>query len=212
MEKKALYELLIPKDRDLDRIAEEAIENPSIISYLTAGLENDNARIKYGCLNTMVLLSEKNPGVLYPFFDLFSSFLKSEKNVVKLGSIKILSNLTPVDTEKKFDKIFETYFAFMKDPEMTTAANVSKGSATIAKVKPYLREKIVNQLLTVSHQHYKTVECKNILIGHVITALDKMFKDTENKKPVLDFVKENSNNPWKGTKQRAEKFLKKHNQ
>ncbi|NOG45774.1 MAG: hypothetical protein HND50_11095 [Calditrichaeota bacterium] len=209
MEKEKIFDSLIPKDRNLDRIATEADKNPELVSYLLEGVQNKNVRIKYGCFNTLVLISEKKPELLYPHFDLFVEYLNSDNNIFKLGSIKMISNLSKVDSQKKFDKIFDKFYSFIRDPEMTPAANVSKGSIIIAKAKPHLTENITNQLLTVSQTKYKTKECKNILIGHVISSFDKMFNKLEYKDMVMQFVEKNLNNPWKGTKSKAEKFLKK---
>ena len=141
---------------------------------------------------------------------MFVEYLNSSINIVKLGGIKIISNLSKVDSKNKFDKIFDTFYSFISDPEMTTAANVSKGSSIIAKAKSHLTENITNQLLKVSNIKYKTEECKNILIGHVIVSFDKMFKQLKDKSTVIEFVENNMNNPRKGTKNKAGKFLKKY--
>lgn len=210
MEKEKLYSRLIPKERDLGKIASESVNNSEIVPYLLEGVQNENVRISYGCFNTLVLISEKNPELLYPHFDLFANYLNSDNNIIKLGGIKIISNLSIIDSKNKFDEIFDEFYSFISDPELTTAANVSKGSSIIAKAKPYLVEKITNQLLKVSQTKYKTEECKNILLGHIINSLDKMFNQLENKSSVLEFVERSTNNTWKGTKSKAEKFLQKH--
>lgn len=210
MEKKKLYIRLIPKERNLDKIATESIKNPEIVLYLLEGVQSKNVRIRYGCFNTLIKISEQNPKILYPYFDLFVEYLNSENNIVKLGGIKIISNLSKVDNKNKFDKIFDKFYSFITDPAMTTAANVSKGSSIIAKAKPYLTKNITNQLLKVLLTKYKTEECKNILLGHVIVTFDKIFMQIDNKNLVLDFVEMNADNTRKATKNKAEKFLKKY--
>jgi len=210
MEKEELYEKLIPKDRNLDEIAREAIKNSKIISYLLDGVEYKNARVKFGCFNTLVLISENEPELLYPYFDLFAENLDSDNNFFKLGAIIIIAHLSKVDRMKKFDRIFDKFYSFIADPAMTTAANVVKGSPVIVKAKPYLTERIVNQLQKISRIHYKTDECKNILIGHVIVSLDKIFEQAKNKSVILDFVKSSEDNDWKATRHKAHDFLKKH--
>lgn len=210
MKKEILYKKFIPRDRNLDKIAIDAIKTPEIIQHLLDGVKEKNARVKFGCFNTLVLISEKEPKLLYPHFDLFAEYLNSDNRIIKLGGINIIANLSSVDDKKKFDKIFDKFYSFITDPAMTAAANLSKGSSTIAKAKPYLTEVISNQLLKVAKTKYKTDECKNILIGHIITSFDKMFMQLENKKPVLDFVKKNVNNSWKATETKAQKFLKKY--
>ena len=210
MEKEELYEKLIPKDRNLDEIAAEAIKNSEIISYLLEGLEYKNARTKFGCFNTLVLVSERTPELLYPYFDSFAEKLDSDNNFFKLGAIRIIANLSKVDSKNKFDRIFDTFYSFIADPAMTTAANVVKGSPIIAKAKPYMTEKIVNQLLSVSKNKYKTSECKNILLGQVIVSFEKFFMQIKDKNLVLDFVKSNADSNRKATQNKAQKFLKKY--
>lgn len=210
MKKEELYEKFIPKDRDLDKIALKTIEDPEVLPYLLEGMNEKSARVKFGCFNTLVLISEKEPEVIYPYFDSFADCLNSDNKIIKLGGIKILSNLSRVDGDKKFDRIFDKYYSFISDPAMTAAANASKGSSIIAEAKPYLAERISDQLLKVNEFTYKTEECKNILIGHVISAFDKIILLLENRSPVLDFVKNNTDNPWNATRTKAQKFLKKY--
>jgi hypothetical protein len=140
----------------------------------------------------------------------FAEYLNSDNNIIKLSGIKIIAQLSPVDSKHKFENIFDKFYSFISDPKMTTAASVCKGSAVIVQTKPYLKEKIVTQLLKVSKTTYKTEDYKSILIGHVIVSFGKIFKQLNDIDSVMDFVKKNSNSPWKATKSKAEKFLKKY--
>jgi len=58
----------------------------------------------------------KSPVLLYDRFDFFPEILDWENNFHRWGAIMILSNLVSVDSEKKFDPIFEKYFAPIKGP------------------------------------------------------------------------------------------------
>jgi hypothetical protein len=61
MEKQDVYKMIIPKERDLKQIAKLATSSPEIINYLITGISEEDARIKYGCSNTLVIIGEKNP-------------------------------------------------------------------------------------------------------------------------------------------------------
>ncbi len=209
MNRTTLYERLIPKDRDLGKIAKEASNNNELLSFLVEGVDHKNTRVKYGCLNTLVLMSETYPKSIYPYFDVFAEYLTSDKTIVKLSGIKILSNLSVVDTDNKIEAIYDTLFAFIEDPEMTPAANLVKGAKTIAKAKPQLKESIINTLLKTTSITYKTEECKNILIGHVINTLSSSHIRSAKEHEILDFIKKQVNNPWKGTATKAKKFVAK---
>jgi len=209
MNKQDLFNEFIPKDRNLQLVAGIVIKSPEVLKYLVSGLNETDARIKYGCNNTLLILSEKKPEIIYLYFDVFKDYLKSENKFIKWSAILIIANLTRCDNKKKFDEIFNSYFSEIKGPIMITAANIVKGAAVIAKAKPYLIKRITKELLKVKNAKYQTDECLNIVIGHTISSLDKFFRQIKNQVEVLDFVRNSIDNHRKPTKNKAEKFIKK---
>ena len=209
MNKQDLFNEFIPKNRDLQRVASLVIKSPEILKYLVSGINEKDARIKYGCNNTLLILGEKKPEIIYPYFDVFRDNLKSENKFIKWSAILIIANLTRCDKKKIFDKIFNSYFSEIKGPVMITAANIVKGAAVIAKAKPYLIEKITIELFKVRNAKYQTSECMNIVIGHIISSFDKFFSQIKDQDKVLEFVRNNTNNRRMPTRNRAEKFIKK---
>jgi hypothetical protein len=209
MDKQHLYNRLIQKERNLQQIAEMAVKSPEIVNYLILGIKEDAVRIKYGCNNTLIIISEKKPELVYPHFDVFKNNLNSGNKILKWSAIIVIANITRCDNKNKFDEIFNLYFSDIRGPIMITAANIVKGSSIIAKAKPYLTEKITNELFKIKKANYQTDECLNIVIGHAISSFDKFFTQINNKKEVLDFVRDQINNSRKPTRNKAEKFIKK---
>jgi hypothetical protein len=209
MNKQNLFNEFIPKVRNLKHVADLAIKLPEVLEYLVSGLNETDARIKYGCNNTLLILSEKNPEFIYPYFDVFKDYLKSENKFIKWSAILSIANLTKCDNKKKFDEIFNFYFSEIKGPVMITAANIIKGASVIAKAKPYLTEKITKELLKVKNAKYQTDECLNIVIGHTISSFDKFFRQIKDQDEVLDFVRISINNRRNPTRAKAEKFINK---
>lgn len=209
MKKQDIFNEFIPKGRDLQKVAGMVIESPGVLKYLISGLNETEIRIKYGCNNTLLLLSEKKPEIIYPYFDVFKDFLKSGNKIMKWTAILIIANLTRCDNKKKFDEIFNLYFSEIKGPVMITAANIIKGSGIIARAKPYLTEKITKELLKVKNAKYQTDECLNIVVGHTISSFDKFFSQIKDQDKVLDFVRININNSRHPTRNKAEKFINK---
>ncbi len=74
---------------------------------------------------------------------------------------------------------------------------------------PYLTKRITKELLKIKDAEYQTPECKNVVLGHVISSFDNIFKQVENKIEVVNLVKAQADNPGKPTKNKAEKFIKK---
>jgi hypothetical protein len=209
MNKQDLFNRLTVKERNLKQIAELAVGSPGLVKYLFSGIKEEKAHIKYGCNNTLLIISEKAPELLYPHFEIFKAYLSSENKFIKWTAILIIANLTRCDNTNNFDAIFNSYFSEITGPVMITAANIIKGAAVIAKAKPYRTEGIIHELFKIKDARYQTNECLNIVIGHTITSFDKFFEQISNKREVLDFVKDFINNSRTQTRNKAEKFIKK---
>lgn len=206
MNKQALYERLDPK---LDQIADMAINDPSIVKLLFDGLSEDNPRIKYGCSNTLIIISGKQPDMLYPYFSLFEQQLKNENKFVRRAAIIVIANLTKVNHENRFDRIFSKYYSEIAGPNVTSASYIIRGSAVIAKAKPYLTKKITEELFKIKRARFQTPECRNVALGYMISSFDKFFEQVENKKEIINLINEQTDNLRKPTKNKADRFIKK---
>ncbi len=209
MDRQDIFTRMIVKERNLQQTAKMTINSPEIVKYLILGIEEENVRIKYGCNNTLLIISEKTPELVYPHFHIFKDCLSSEKKIIKWTAILIIANLTRCDNKNKFDEIFNSYFSEITGPVMITAANIIKGAAVIATAKPYLTEKIIRELFKIREARYQTDECLNIVIGHTISSFDKFYKQITCKGEVLEFVRGFINNSRTPTRNKAQKFIDK---
>jgi hypothetical protein len=207
----AIIDQISQKGFDKDKIAREVIKNPELLAELIEGLQSDKAQTRYGCEKVLRAISEQRPDVLYPYFDSFVKMLDSANSFLKWGAIITIGNLASLDSENKFEKIYAKYFAPVHGPVMITAANIIESASKIALAKPHLREKITKEILKVNNAKYQTDECRNVAIGHAIDSLDRYFEQIKNKKPVMDFVRQQLENTRAPVRKRAEKFVKKHN-
>jgi hypothetical protein len=190
-------------------IADRIIGNPELLPEIIEGLSADKARTKYGCAKVLRLLSEKKPELLYSWFDLFAGLLDSDNSFLKWDAIHIIGSLAAVDTEGKFEKVMDRYFAPIPGPVLITAANVIGGVAMIALAKPALTERITGEILKVENARYQTDECRNVALGQVIDSFDRFFDQIEDKGPVIALAQRQLNNTRHATRKKAEKFLKK---
>ena len=67
----SLLQQIARKNSDKDKIAEKVIEDTNYLPELISGLQASEARIKYGSNKVLIIISEKNPAVLYPKLDFF---------------------------------------------------------------------------------------------------------------------------------------------
>lgn len=198
------------KESNKEEIAAAVIERPDLLEELFEGLNSDKASVKYGCEKVLRIISEKAPSVLYPWIDFFIDLLDSEDNFLKWGAIFVIANLAAVDSERKFEGIFDRYFEPIRGPVLIAAANVVKAAARIALAKPELADRIAGDLLKVEEATYQTAACRDIALGHAIDSLDRFFDRLEDKQPVEEFIRRQQENPRNATRRRAEAFVKKH--
>lgn len=75
------------KGSDKEKIAEQIIKNPILLSEVFDGLTAKQAAIKYGCEKVLRFISEKDPKILYSKFDFFVKMLDSEKAMITASNI-----------------------------------------------------------------------------------------------------------------------------
>jgi hypothetical protein len=195
---------------NLQAVAERIVGRPSMLPDVFAGLRADKAKIRYGCLKVLRLLSEKRPAVLYPEFDQFAGLLGSENTILKWGAIIIVGNLVVVDSDNKIDALLDRYLQPISGPVLITAANTIGGAAKVALAKPRLMDKVVRALLQVETAKFHTPECRNVALGHVLKALDLVFEHVRDRQLVMAFAKRQLRNRRNAVKLRARTFLKEH--
>jgi hypothetical protein len=204
----SLLSNLEKKNADVESIAEKALRDEKALSEAMEGISSNKARIKYGSAKVLRIIGERNPQVLYPKWDFIANMLSSANTFLKCDGVFILGHLTRVDSENKIQHLFDKLYSLLDDESMITAANLIGVSAVIAKAKPELQTKITNKLLSIDRTHHSS-ECKNVLKGHAIVALETYFEDSKDKKRILDFMRAELKNTRPSTRGRAKKFLKK---
>lgn len=187
-------------------------EQPEALQDIVEGTGSSKPAIRYGCSKALMGLSVECPDRLYPFMDSFVSLLDGKYRILTWNALAIIANLARVDLDKKFDKIFEKYYGFLNDPYMVTVSNVVGNSTKIALSKPYLLDRIVDELLRVEDivlTPHLSEECKRVIAQQAIEAFDTLFDKTKEKDKVLLFVKGHLNSPRKTLRLLAENFMKK---
>jgi hypothetical protein len=189
-------------------LARKAINDPRPVAQILEGLNADKARIKYGCVKALRLISERRPEALYPHFDFFVRLLDHENKIFQWNAAFVLSHLTRVDRRDRFAPIFKKYFSPVAGPVMITAANVIQGGSRIAQAKPHWADRIAGEILKVAKARYQTAECRNVAISHAITALGEMLPLLRRPDPVVQFVRKQTRSPRPATRKKAERFLR----
>ncbi len=144
--------------------------------------------------------------------DSFIDLLDSKYRILTWNALAIIANLARVDEDKKFDAIFDKYYGFLNEAYLVTVANVVGNSGKIALAKPYLINRITNELLKVENLSvtpHLTEECKRVLAEKAIECFDMFFDRIHNKDRVLSFARKYVGSSRKTLKVKADKFLRK---
>lgn len=211
MESKLLGKLA-DKSITTKELFETVEQNSDLIPQLLKGISSSKASIRYGCAKVLMDLSAVHPELLYEYMDSFISLLDSKYRILIWNAMAIVANLAKVDKEKRFDAAFDKYYSFMNDEYMVTVANVVGHSGKIALAKPYLIDKITNELLKVDNisvTPHLTEECRRVIAENAIKSFDQFFDKVKQKRRVISFVEKYALSPRKTLKVTAENFLKK---
>ena len=129
---------LTDKNADIQKMAEKAIGDKTVLSELLEGLEVKEETYRYNCHKVLMLISQKRPEMLYTAWDYLVGHLSSVNSYHKMSAILLLANIISVDKENRFDDIFDVFYGLLDDRSMVVTYYVTSSSAKIIHAKPHL--------------------------------------------------------------------------
>lgn len=205
----------IQEKPDEDQFISEVLENTDVIPLLFSIIETDKGKIKFYCNKVIQIISERQPQLIYPYFNEVANLIHASNSFIKWGAIITLSNLIAVDEDNRFAAIYEEYLDLIDSESMITAATVVGNVWKIIKKNPTCENDIIQRMLRITENIYlnkgePSPECNNVLIGHAIDCFDKYFEMSNNKEQIKDFIAAQIDNPRSQVSNKAKVFLKKH--
>ena len=195
------------KNINVENLAERALEDEKVITELLEAISSKNDTIRFNSHKVLLHICKEHPETIYPKWDYLQSLLNSDNNYHKYIAINLISYLTRIDTEKKFEKIFDNFYSIIDGKGTITVALLVGNSGIIALAKPELQSKITQRLLNIDKTHRgKQIE---LIKGFAVEAFGEYFEEAENKKEIMEFVKKQLNSESPKTRKNAENFLKK---
>jgi hypothetical protein len=191
--------------------AQSTLKNVSLLPDIIEGLSAKEARVKYSCAKTLLLISLKDPAVIFPYSDFFERLLENNNNILNWTAIDIIGCLAIIDMEQDINRLMQKLNGFLACGNMITANHAIIALSKIANVRDDLQAKITEELLKVEGYKYQSGECQNIALGKVIIALDLFADDVSDRGEIYKFVKRQTKNTRNATGEKAEEFLKKRN-
>lgn len=195
------------KNLNIVNVTKKALKDKEVFSELLEGILSKNETIRSNGFKALMLLSEEYPVVLYSKWDHFVEMLDSKNAFFKFMAIQLIANLTKIDKENKFKKIFNKYYDLLND-SVIVAGHITANSGKIARAKPELQTKITNKLLNID----KTIQKhKDLIKAGAIESFSEYFNEAKDKNKIVDFVKAQLHCESPRTKKTAKEFLKKWN-
>ena len=196
------------KNVNIESVAEKALKDEKLLSELLEGLKSKKETFRYNCFKVLNLISKEHGDVLYPRWDAFVEQLNSDNTYWKLSGLQIIANLTRVDSENKFEKIFDKYYQLLDDRSMITAIYIASNSGTIVRAKPQLETMITSRLLNIDETHHEPGR-KDLIKSGIIEAFSEYFEEANDKRKIIEFVRQQLNSDSPKTRKLAREFMKK---
>jgi hypothetical protein len=193
------------KDADIKSVAEKALQDEGLLSQLLDGLTSRKETLRYNCFKVLMLLSQEHGAVLYPRWDYFVELLGSDNSYWRLRGLQIIANLTRVDTDSKFEKVFDRYYGLLSDEGTIVAAYVAANSGKIAQAKPHLQGQITHRLLNMDRVYRgKQID---LIKGHAVEAFAEYYVKSPDRDRIIEFVRAQLKSNSPRTRKQAQTFL-----
>ncbi len=214
MDKETLIQQLNKKP-DIDEYASRVIGEPGKVPLLFEIIEDGSGSVKFTCEKVIRRISEKQPEVLYPFFERMAKLLGSENSFIRWGFIQSLPNMIRTDTEQKWEKVNGRFLSLLDSDSVVEFGNAAAGLPKVLEVYPQHEDNIVQKLLSIEkhrflHKGEDSPECVNVAKGHILDCFDKIYDMSKYKEEMTAFAQGCLENSRSGVVKRAKAFLKKH--
>ncbi|MFX1310700.1 MAG: hypothetical protein ACFE9M_04595 [Promethearchaeota archaeon] len=189
-----------------EKIIKRVLQDKRYISQVLNGIKAKEDSVRYPNAIALEILSEKNPEIIYPEWDLFVELLGSNNAYHKSIAISTIANLTAIDREQKFEEIFNQYFKLIDDKSVIVARKLCIYAGRIVKAKPELKTEITNVLLSINGTQHNPNR-KDLIKGDIIESFGEFFEEIKDKKKILEFVMSQLSSSSPSTVKKAKEFL-----
>lgn len=174
-----------------------------------SALSSPDPKIKYGFAKELLEIAINEPYKLYSNFQDWVDLLDSEKNILKWTAIDILAYLSYVDKDNLVPAITSKLIEIFKQGSLITTNHCSFALLLIAKNKPEIKDKLIDEIVGLKDIEFDTEECKNIAIGKIIDYVMQNIDTFGYDKRIIRFIVDEFDNSRNATKKKVVKYMKK---
>ena len=205
-----LHRMLATKEGpDLDKAVQLALGDVKVLRELLDGIVSKKETYRYNCYKVLLRISESQPQALYPEWDHFVELFGSDNSYHRCASINIIANLVSIVEERRFEQVFDQYFALLDDEKMIPAVYVAQSAGKIARAKSHLQAGITERLLRIDETHHAEGR-KDLIKGAAIESFGEYCEGSPDRERMLAFAERQLECSSPKTRKIAKKFLDRH--
>jgi len=191
-----------------ETIAQQAISDHHLLTEILNHLLSKNDEVRSKNYETILFLSINHPQYLYKQWDFFVDLLSSKNHYHRYIAINILSNLASVDTQNKFDSIFNLYVDQISSRRTMIAGQAIMNAGKIAKSKFTLQQRITDLLLHLDKIY--PGKHTDLMNAYAIQSFQEFFDQSNKKNEIINFAKQQLESTSPKTRKYAKNFLDTH--
>ena len=181
------------------------LDSRQLCDELVDNLGEKNETLRYNSFLVLNTIAEEKPEILYPYWDTFLRFMKSEKVLHILAGIELISRLVAADTANRFEEIADDYFNLVNHPNVIPVRYILLNCWRIGIERPQYVPKIKTLILSIDGLNQ---EHKGLLKGDGIIAFSRLWDLVEDKQEIVEFVKNQLDSESPKTIKEAKRFLR----
>ncbi len=184
-----MIETIKQKGFDLDYFTNLALtDNKVRLSIINYMLNSSDIMEYYHCFYIIDRASKVNPAMFYSFWDEMSKLLSHKNSYHRNFGLILIANVISVDTNKKFDKIFDSYLACLSDQKFMSAECCVKNLERILRVRNDLIDSVIDILLSPKILTNYTVKQNELLKYHILKLIVSVYSQAFNKEKLNKFI------------------------
>ncbi len=179
------------KNIDPESLVEPAVMDSAFLERLLDGVgpATQKGAVRSNCSQAMILLSQKHPAVLVPYWEYFTGLLYCDNSYSKYVALHVIAELVAFDPQGRFDTVLDQLFTRLDDESVVVAGNVAMVAARIAQGRPDLAPFVIHKLLEFDRIQPRTAH-RDLVAGYIIETLQELFPgaSVEDKNLMIAFV------------------------
>jgi hypothetical protein len=200
------------KEIDIDHYTKLAIEDDNIRDEIIRQMiTNPDIMVYYHCYYVADKASFERPELFYPYWPEIAPLLQHANSYHRDFALTILANLTKVDQDNLFSKLFDGYFEHLNDTKFMTSLCCVRNSLKIIRNKPELRETILALLLDVNQRCTFPEKQVALMKFDILVIVDSVYAETRDKESLQAFIKAGIHSISPKTRRKAKDLVKKYN-